>query len=1366
MSGEVRIRLLADVTDVDKKVGGIGNNLKNLNMNISTSQAEKSIRNVEEELNHINHIGETDNSYISKDFDGVTSKFQEAENQCSLNQIPDNSESDKHEERESEKNFKSIEGKQQKFSDQTAEIAKAFEETDNKQQKSSEDNTDSDSVSRYLQDIIQMFSLTTRILSDRQEDASNIIQAITKLNQRASTGGSQANNISQKNELHSPDVQSNIEQARAIKEEIMRLRIENKHSNNPEINQKNNSRIQTLLGQKKSIEGAISVQKSAERNLQRSNRTSSNASDSGVSSITNTLLSEVSGKIADSLFKTLSKGSLGVAGKSAAGAKAGSVAAGAGARAGIAGAGALATSSMVLPIAGVALAVATVVGKKLIKDTKEGSGQALSVEAREFQVLGKTNYYGSDMNRGRKDWYEVGKEFGYSTEESLVTAGAYMKRAGYGGMDNLKNDINSISVVSKAYGLDPSQTADVAGNLNKMGAINDGEQRKFVNMLSDAIQRNGMRGREDEQLEIMRSMADNLYTNRLTVTQEDLMNSMNLQSKMVQVNEAFKGEKGADAVSKLDNMVTGGNHTMDLLLGWGTELSGVEGYLQLQRRKELGFSDPENMERIASNFERSTGVSMQENPDYFKAYMHSNSGMNMQELDELFDNSEFVEFLKNREKSQNKLKQLSRKFDTDYLPKDIEAINNSYSGSNLSAEERRRNAKNNAKQDKGNWFNNLTRGFKNTGTAINDFFSSTGDTLFGTKATFENKSNSEHDRKNPMQERAEIGFSDFENQKLRTSNFEKTITNNHEFANSIESFKGENRFASQQEYREYQLKRKSKFEQDKNYKLDISNFERTTNVKQLSRKFDTDYIPEGIEVVQNSYNDSNLSAEKRRINAKENSKQDKENSLNNLNSNLKNKLNVEENNKSISNENRITSQQRYQDHLLEKESKLIQERAELLKEENHLLEVKMKQVEDEKDLKSKDVVLNNNPEQKKQSFFDSILGNLANRFTSSSNGIFSNGGSFGLGSSNALSGGNFGVGTSNSSGISSELGNSNATIPASKRAETAYQFDGNSSASVGTNDLSVHTKLRREHNVTAEQLNDIIEQKVVHSEKRMGRTSLLRGQGEAFIKASEATGIHPIDILTQAAHESAWGTSKIAHEKKNFFGIGAFDASPFASAYSFGQEADNAAGAGIVEGAKWIARNYVDKGQDSFHSMRWNNGVHEYATDPEYDSKMNNTRQSLYKMLPAEAINIPKLAIGHDYIPYDGYKAELHKGEAVLPKFLADKWRSGQEQNNVIDVSPIKRLLEGFSNLASPVAERSLSLENLLPLNMFNNLSSNTSTSTTSTQNVNLNISGKIQGMDKDNQNMIATAIRKHYVPATNTGLMAMLEHNSTRKQR
>lgn len=141
--------------------------------------------------------------------------------------------------------------------------------------------------------------------------------------------------------------------------------------------------------------------------------------------------------------------------------------------------------------------------------------------------------------------------------------------------------------------------------------------------------------------------------------------------------------------------------------------------------------------------------------------------------------------------------------------------------------------------------------------------------------------------------------------------------------------------------------------------------------------------------------------------------------------------------------------------------------------------------------------------------------------------------------------------------------------------------------------------------ITAEQLNKIIDQKAP-------KNSLFRGQGQAIIDASKASGLDPLYLLAHAAHETGWGTSNIAKKKNNFFGIGAFDASPYKSAYGF-----NGVTAGFVEGAKWIAKNYANGkyGQDTLYKMRNNNGTHQYATDPKWDDKIANIMEGIVSSL-------------------------------------------------------------------------------------------------------------------------------------------------------
>ena len=54
----------------------------------------------------------------------------------------------------------------------------------------------------------------------------------------------------------------------------------------------------------------------------------------------------------------------------------------------------------------------------------------------------------------------------------------------------------------------------------------------------------------------------------------------------------------------------------------------------------------------------------------------------------------------------------------------------------------------------------------------------------------------------------------------------------------------------------------------------------------------------------------------------------------------------------------------------------------------------------------------------------------------------------------------------------------------------------------------------------------------------------LEGIGEALIQAEKATGINALVLAGICAHESGWGRSRIAKEKNNLAGLGAYDHSP------------------------------------------------------------------------------------------------------------------------------------------------------------------------------------------------------------------------------
>ncbi len=117
-------------------------------------------------------------------------------------------------------------------------------------------------------------------------------------------------------------------------------------------------------------------------------------------------------------------------------------------------------------------------------------------------------------------------------------------------------------------------------------------------------------------------------------------------------------------------------------------------------------------------------------------------------------------------------------------------------------------------------------------------------------------------------------------------------------------------------------------------------------------------------------------------------------------------------------------------------------------------------------------------------------------------------------------------------------------------------------------------------------------------------SSPFNGQGNVFMEAQKQSGLDARYILAHAALESGWGKSNIAKKYNNYFGIGAFDNDPN-NAKNF---SNSGLASGIINGAKWIAKNYYNSSykQTTLYKMRNNNGVHQYATDPNWHNKIAN----------------------------------------------------------------------------------------------------------------------------------------------------------------
>lgn len=299
----------------------------------------------------------------------------------------------------------------------------------------------------------------------------------------------------------------------------------------------------------------------------------------------------------------------------------------------------------------------------------------------------------------------------------------------------------------------------------------------------------------------------------------------------------------------------------------------------------------------------------------------------------------------------------------------------------------------------------------------------------------------------------------------------------------------------------------------------------------------------------------------------------------------------------------------------------------------------------------------------------------------------------------------------------------------SNQSVSDYRWNGEYEKEYGEGE---NMKIRRKSNLTAEQMDEII---LAEAKRRGKEDSVLIGHGKDFIEAYEKTGIHPIDLLSQITLESEFGTNRLAKEKGNVFSIGAFDSDPYNKAYTFGGDKTNLfdqISAGIVEGAQWVAKNYLDVGQDTFYKLSNNNGVHEYATDGNYSTSLTGVRNGLMG-------SVKKLGYEEEAIPIYTTNDNL---ENVPTRIEPAPLNTDTELNKQIN-----------SNEYIPTSinyEQSLSNSNTEQANI----------------NINVHVDGKIENLNDQNQNKVTNAIVDSFVTNTDETFTNSLSTNIKREER
>lgn len=126
---------------------------------------------------------------------------------------------------------------------------------------------------------------------------------------------------------------------------------------------------------------------------------------------------------------------------------------------------------------------------------------------------------------------------------------------------------------------------------------------------------------------------------------------------------------------------------------------------------------------------------------------------------------------------------------------------------------------------------------------------------------------------------------------------------------------------------------------------------------------------------------------------------------------------------------------------------------------------------------------------------------------------------------------------------------------------------------------------------------------------------------EVFYNIDKNYNMNGIFLASIAIHESNWGTSTIANDKKNLFGYGAYDRNPYEYSYQFSDYSN-----GIESVAKALVKYYLNPAGTkiyndevavgSYYNTSTVKGVNtRYASDKEWHAKVFKYMELLYNRL-------------------------------------------------------------------------------------------------------------------------------------------------------
>jgi len=228
-------------------------------------------------------------------------------------------------------------------------------------------------------------------------------------------------------------------------------------------------------------------------------------------------------------------------------------------------------------------------GKDLIRD-RESLARMLAQ---------KGGYEGSD-EQNLKAITETGLQSGYAPGQTALLQGSIIQ-GGTQDRDKALQDVLAAQQFSRAYSVNPEELASGFGILRKMGTLDEGQMKRFADMIGGSIKANSMNGREEEMIRATTMLISSVSRGMTELSDSQAGNVLALQAALGDAVPTLRGEQGAEVLGGIDAAIKAQDPNGDILLGKGTRFTGIEGYYDLELQKAEGLSNPDNLRTLLTN---------------------------------------------------------------------------------------------------------------------------------------------------------------------------------------------------------------------------------------------------------------------------------------------------------------------------------------------------------------------------------------------------------------------------------------------------------------------------------------------------------------------------------------------------------------------------------------------------------------------------------------------------------------------------------------------------------------------------------------------------------------------------------------------